>query len=88
MPNGKIGDHPLTDITIHGLVIYSEHATDLIRRILELADDATKRKLGDRLLLQYNEYQDPDVAKLEAELSEMWERLRAEARERGYETPE
>jgi len=88
MPNGKIGDHPLTDITIHGRVVYSERATQLIRHILSLADDATKRQLGDKLLVEYNEYDDPDVEKLEAELSEMYRALRADAEERGFEIPE
>lgn len=85
MANGKIGDHPLTDITIHGRIVYSERVTQLIHRILRVANDATKRALGDKLLLEYNEYQNPDVEKLEAELAELCDRLEADARERGFE---
>lgn len=88
MPNGKVGDHPFTDITIHGRVVYSERATQLIRQILSLADDATKRQLGSKLLLEYNDHYHPDVEKLEAELSKMYQLLRADVQERGFEVPE
>ncbi len=30
MPNGKPGDHPLTDIIIHGLPVYSRKADALV----------------------------------------------------------
>jgi hypothetical protein len=36
MPNGKPGDHPLTDILVHKLNVYGREADDLIRRIAEL----------------------------------------------------
>jgi hypothetical protein len=38
MPNGKPGDHPYTDIVIHGRDVY-------------LSDDKTQRKLADLLEL-------------------------------------
>ena len=56
MPNGKIGDHPLTDILIHDRVVYLERATDLIRKVVALADDEAERELSDRLFFDYNEY--------------------------------
>src|SRR5688500_13084656 len=36
MPNGKVGDHPFTDIVIHGRRVYSERADALVREIDEL----------------------------------------------------
>ena len=85
MPNGKIGDHPLTDILIHDRVVYSERATDLIRKVVALADDKAERELSDRLFFDYNEHANPDVAKLEAELEELLLKLRKDAKERGFE---
>jgi hypothetical protein len=32
MPNGKPGDHPLTDILVHKLKVYGREADDLIRK--------------------------------------------------------
>ena len=43
MPNGKPGDHPLTDILIHDRKIYSPVARDLIREIAALADEDSSR---------------------------------------------
>jgi hypothetical protein len=37
MPNGKPGDHPLTDILVHNLETYGEEADDLIRGISEFS---------------------------------------------------
>jgi len=39
MPNGKPGDHPLTDIFVHGLEVYGPEADDLIRKIGELSSE-------------------------------------------------
>lgn len=36
MPNGKPGDHPLTDILVHKFSVYGSEADDLIRKIAEL----------------------------------------------------
>ena len=37
MPNGKPGDHPLTDILVHKVKVYGEETDDLIRKIAELS---------------------------------------------------
>ena len=37
MPNGKIGDHPLTDIFVHKVDVYGQEATELIRKIALLS---------------------------------------------------
>jgi len=33
MPNGRPGDHPLTDITVHKILTYSRRADSLVRRL-------------------------------------------------------
>lgn len=40
MPNGKPGDHPLTDICVHGRRTFSEEADHLVREIVSLVPDA------------------------------------------------
>jgi hypothetical protein len=51
MPNGKPGDHPLTDILVHKLKVYGLEADDLIRKIAELCsrqelDEWWEREIG------------------------------------------
>jgi len=36
MPNGKPGDHPITDITIHGIRVFSAAIDGLIEEIVRL----------------------------------------------------
>jgi predicted house-cleaning noncanonical NTP pyrophosphatase (MazG superfamily) len=50
MPNGKIGDHPYTDIVVHDREIYSALARSLVREIASVADEKTRRELADMLL--------------------------------------
>lgn len=85
MPNGKPGDHPYTDIVIHGRDIYSGNASKLVREIAEIASDSDRRKLAELLYSQYNEYANPDVEKLERVLTEMRDTLLGDARDRGFE---
>ena len=85
MPNGKIGDHPFTDIVNHGRDVYSAAAAALVRQIAALADDKTRRALADMLFDEFNEHASPDVPELERRLTELHGRLRQEARDRGYE---
>ena len=84
MPNGKIGDHPFTDIMIHNRRVYSELADSLIRKIADLGG---RDQIEAKLLSEYNEFANPDVPKLEQELQSIHTRLEAEARERGWELP-
>jgi hypothetical protein len=37
MPNGKIGDHPVSDILVHRKTVYGNEADELIRRMDELS---------------------------------------------------
>jgi len=85
MPNGKPGDHPLTDILQYSRDVYSLRAAHLVREIARLADEKTLRELGDLLYNQYNEFSNPDVAALEGYLSALRDRLRQDAQDRGLE---
>jgi hypothetical protein len=85
MPNGKPGDHPLTDILIHDRNIYSPLARDLVREIATLADEKTRRELGELLYTKYNEYNKPDIVKLEAYLTGLRDNLKRDAKSSGFE---
>lgn len=85
MPNGKPGDHPFTDIVIHGLDVYSSQVAKLVREIAKLASDQERRKLSDLLYQDYNEYSDPDVEELKRVLTDLRDKLLRDARERGWE---
>ncbi len=47
MPNGKHGDHPLTDLLVHGLDVYSPEADALIRDIARFVALERLRALHD-----------------------------------------
>jgi hypothetical protein len=83
--NGKVGDHPYTDIVNHGREVYSVNADALVREIAALADDRTRRELADRLLREFNAYRDPNVDELERVLTVLRDRLKREAKQRGFE---
>jgi hypothetical protein len=85
VPNGKIGDHPFTDIVIHGRAVYSSLADALVREIDSLADDKTRRQLQDLLLSKYNDYLRPNVPELERVLTDLRDGLLNEARSRGFD---
>ena len=82
MPNGKPGDHPITDILVHHRRVYSETADALVR---EIADLGGEREIADMLYTEYNEYSKPDVPKLERVLTEIRDRRLRAAREKGWE---
>jgi S-adenosylmethionine hydrolase len=83
--NGKPGDHPYTDIVVHGRDVYSPRAANLVREIARLSEDKGQRKLADLLFIEYNEFNRPDVGKLEAVLTEMHDKALREARQRGFD---
>jgi hypothetical protein len=85
MPNGKPGDHPITDIVVHGRDVYSPKAASLVREIVKLADVKTRNDLADVLMRDYNDYGNPDVPKLERYLTELRDRLVQDAKQRGFE---
>ena len=82
MPNGKPGDHPITDILVHHSRVYSATADALVREIAALGGEA---EIADMLFIEYNQFSKPDVPKLERVLTEIRDRRRRDARERGWE---
>ena len=86
MPNGKPGDHPWTDIVVHRLPVYSPTADELVREIAQLATERERGELADRLWHEYNDSLNPNVPRLERELTELRDRLRQRAADRGWET--
>jgi predicted cupin superfamily sugar epimerase len=80
MPNGRPGDHPITDILIHGLRVYSRAADALIREIVQLGG---RDEISDMLLFQYNQYARPNTRELKRVLTGIRDRLRREAKEHG-----
>lgn len=36
MPNGRPGDHPVNDIVMHGMRVYSPEVDSLIERLVQL----------------------------------------------------
>ena len=85
MPNGKPGDHPITDITVHKARVYSELADTLIGKIIGLGGE---REIENLLLVDYSPYASPDVRRLEQILNEIHGRLTADAKDRGWEPQE
>ncbi|WP_018800992.1 hypothetical protein [Salinispora arenicola] len=76
MPNGKPGDHPVTDITVHRIEVFGVACDELIREICELGGGAALERLQLSVL-------DPrfgarrDLSVLEAGLREIRDQLSA-----------
>ena len=85
MPNGKPGDHPLTDILAHRLQVYSPAIDELIREIAVLSDERGRRELGDMLFFEYSDFSNPDLAKLKDLLTRLLAQRRHDASMRGWE---
>ena len=81
MPNGKPGDHPLTDIFVHKMNVYGQEADDLIRKIRGLC---SRRELDEWWEREIGWSSDPVLALQKARVQ--YERLLARAREGGWET--
>ena len=82
MPNGKVGDHPLSDILIHGCRVYSKRADSLIRKIVNLGG---RDRIAKMLMVEFNDLMDPDIPRLEHVQSDIHAQLVADARVRGWE---
>ena len=80
MPNGKPGDHPITDILAHRRRVYSDRIDGMVREIAALGG---RRGIEDMLFLEFNDFSNPDLVRLEAVLDRILHRLRAEAKARG-----
>ncbi|MCW5691563.1 MAG: hypothetical protein KIT48_04295 [Pseudolabrys sp.] len=46
MPNGKPGDHPLTDIVKHRLPMFGDEIDDKVRRLDSMASDELRNVLA------------------------------------------
>jgi hypothetical protein len=46
MPNGKPGDHPLTDIVVHNIEVFGSGIDDKIRRIHAASPSSLQDHLG------------------------------------------
>ena len=79
MPNGKEGDHPLSDMTIHGRHPFPIQIEDLLRQILDLdpgyfnARDPREEQFSYEKLDQWRDRicVEEGVAQLTAELHEL-----------------
>lgn len=81
MPNGKPGDHPLTDILVHKFNVYGLEADDLIRKIADLCsrrelEEWWSREIG------WSNSGDSVVVKAKSQLDELLLR----AQQGGWET--
>lgn len=74
--NGKRGEHPLTDILVHGLEVYGPEADELIREVSELS---SRRELYEWWDEEINGSTDRQlvVAKAEARCTELMLRSRS-----------
>lgn len=84
MPNGKPGDHPLTDIHIHGLPIFSVAVDTLIEEIHALGGRFPD-ELAYRLLLNDGRHGGGSDPELVGELQELRDQLERAARANGWE---
>lgn len=81
MPNGKPGDHPLTDILIYKRTAYGQEADDLIRKIAELCsrrelDEWWNREIG----------WSPDANSVVQKAQILYDKLLERAKESGWES--
>ena len=78
MANGKTGDHPLTDIIVYRVAVFTPEIDDLVLRISKLMPQHDMEKLVDW-------FSPPPTDVLEQTLREHYESLCKEAKERGWE---
>jgi hypothetical protein len=62
MPNGKAGDHPITDIVNHRLKVYSERVDGLIREIVALGG---RNRISNLLVSEFSHLSNPDLRETE-----------------------
>ena len=81
MPNGKIGDHPITDILVHQRPVYGEEADNLVRKIAELCSPRELYEWWEREL-GWQADGEAAVGKARKRMDELQERARVS----GWET--
>jgi hypothetical protein len=91
VPNGKPGDHPLTDIVVHGLEVFGDSADALIREILDLGGEAELVRRFDLLRLDPRfaavgtPPEDVDLEALARDLTSFRDELRSQRIDQGWE---
>ena len=80
--NGKPGDSPITDITVHKLQVYSPDADALVVEIVMLGG---RDEIEPRLLAEYDPHARPDIRVLTEYLVSVRDRRRRDAKERGWQ---
>jgi len=72
MPNGKPGDHPLTDILVHGASIFSPEIDSLVRELAAMPDfDQVRERVATLLWDNWPAWQNarPDLLNVRQELA-------------------
>jgi hypothetical protein len=92
VPNGKPGDHPLTDLLHWNSPTFGEPVDSLLREIVKLGGERTLDRSPWREQLwdlwprwSRSGAKDAEIAALVEPLTELRDRLKSEARERGWE---
>ena len=78
MSNGKQGDHPLTDILIYKIPVFSPSVDKLIVEIAKLIPDY-------KLSEMFNWFSPPPLLEFEKQLKEVRDKFKKEAKEKGWE---
>jgi hypothetical protein len=76
--NGKKGDHPITDILRWKTARFSPKADELIAEIVQLSGTAELERT-------LNLFVPPPISEFEKSLHDIRDRLKREAKERGWE---
>ena len=74
MPNGKPGDHALTDIVVHRRSVYGPQIDDQIRELDGRLSSGDREALANLLLTEFNDLFKPDLAKLQIALRQLGSR--------------
>jgi hypothetical protein len=80
--NGKPGDSPVLDITVHKLLVYSPDADALVVEIVRLGG---RDEIEPKLVSEFHPTARPDLKRVTAYLAEVRDRRLRDAKERGWE---
>ena len=78
MPNGQQGDHPLTDILIHKIPVFSKNVDNLIIKIAKFVPIYRLREM-------FNWFSPPPLPEFENQLREVLNTLKKESKEKNWE---
>jgi len=76
--NGRKGDHPLTDMEIYNLTVYSPEVDALIKEIISLGG-------RDALEARFNLFSPPPLKEFGKDLRQMLAELKEDRKKRGWE---